>query len=93
MFGLILFDLNKSLGKRKKPLLPWAEIGRPTMETGELPRSIALPAVVTAGWRLVGDEAMREASREHLSVVSSSLWGTGRKGAHRKGPPPHIDAA
>jgi hypothetical protein len=29
MFELILFDLNKSLGKRQRPLLPWAETGRP----------------------------------------------------------------
>jgi hypothetical protein len=63
------------------------------METGELPRSIALPAAVTAGQRLAGDEAVGEAGREHLSGVSSSLWGKGRKGAHRSGPPPpHNDS-
>jgi hypothetical protein len=42
--------------------LPWAETGRPKMETGELPRSIALPAAVTAGRRLGDDEAVGEAS-------------------------------
>jgi hypothetical protein len=69
-------------------MLPWAETGRPTMEIGELPRSIALPTAVMADRQLAGDKAAGEAGREHLSGVSSSLWGTGRKGAHRSGPPP-----
>jgi hypothetical protein len=68
--------------------LPWAETGWPTMEIGELPRSIALPTAVMVDRQLAGDEAAGEAGREHLSGVSSSLWGTGRKGVHRSGPPP-----
>jgi hypothetical protein len=58
------------------------------MEIGELPRSIALPMAVMVDRQLAGDEAAGEAGREHLSGVSSSLWGMGRKGAHRSGPPP-----
>jgi hypothetical protein len=67
--------------------LPWAETGRPTIETWELLRSTALPAMVMTGRWLAGDEAVGEAGREHLSGVSNSFWGTGRKGAHRSAPP------
>jgi hypothetical protein len=57
------------------------------METRELPPPIALPAVVTAGQQLVGDEAVGKPAGSTSAGSRAQFGERGQKGSPERSPP------